>query len=58
VIGVSEGWVADVRPEAEDMAAHWQAISEPAVLTEPHSVYDEALSAREALIASQDRMRQ
>jgi NAD(P)-dependent dehydrogenase (short-subunit alcohol dehydrogenase family) len=54
VVGVSEGWVAGQRPEAEDVAANWQAISEPSGLTEPHSVYDEALAARQALIASQD----
>lgn len=58
VIGVGEGWVAIERPEAEDMAAHWEAVSQPAGLTEPHSVYDEALSAREALIASQEGTRQ
>lgn len=54
VIGVGEGWVADECPTAEDMVAHWQAISRSAGVTEPHSVYDEALAAREALMASQD----
>ena len=52
-IGVGEGWVAQTRPEAEDITAHWQAIGSSNGLTEPHSVYDEALGAREALIAAQ-----
>ncbi len=53
MIGTGTGWVAPSRPEAEDIARHWQSICEPTGLSEPHSVYDEALGAREALIAAQ-----
>ena len=52
-IGVGQGWVAPVQPDADAIAAHWPEICDNADFIEPLSVYDETLAAREALIAAQ-----
>jgi NAD(P)-dependent dehydrogenase (short-subunit alcohol dehydrogenase family) len=49
LIGPGAGWVAPSCPDAEDIAGHWNEICAPAGLTEPHSVYDEALTIRRRL---------
>ena len=51
-IGVGTGWVAAERPDAEQIAAHWPAICATSGATEPHSVYDEALASRKALLVA------
>jgi NAD(P)-dependent dehydrogenase (short-subunit alcohol dehydrogenase family) len=55
ITGVGPGWVAVEPPNMEDIATHWQVICDPVALTEPHSVYDEALAAREAITAAAER---
>jgi len=52
-IGVGSGWIAAERPTAETIAAHWPAICATTGMTEPHSVYDEALAVRLALAQHQ-----
>lgn len=49
LIGAAEGWAAARLPSPEDVAAHWNEICDPTDFHEPHSVYDEALDARETL---------
>jgi NAD(P)-dependent dehydrogenase (short-subunit alcohol dehydrogenase family) len=49
VVGIGRGWLSGARPEVEDIAARWAEICDPEGLSEPHSVYDEALLVRRAL---------
>ena len=51
LVGTTPGWLTTAAPTIEDMADHWDAICEPTGVTEPQSVYDEALSTREAFAA-------
>lgn len=48
-ISTAPGWAAPALPTVEDVAAHWPQICEAGQLTEPMSVYDEALTVREQL---------
>jgi NAD(P)-dependent dehydrogenase (short-subunit alcohol dehydrogenase family) len=50
IIGTAPGWLAPDLPLAEDIAAHWDEVCDPAGFAEPHSVYDEALAVRERLV--------
>ena len=49
-ITAAEGWVAPSLPSAEAMANHWPQICDAGSLIEPMSVYDEALTVRQALV--------
>jgi NAD(P)-dependent dehydrogenase (short-subunit alcohol dehydrogenase family) len=48
-ISAADGWAASTLPDMEDIAANWAQICDAGALNEPMSVYDEALSVREAL---------
>ena len=48
LVGMTPGWLTTTAPAIEDMADHWGGICEPTGFTEPQSVYDEALTTREA----------
>jgi NAD(P)-dependent dehydrogenase (short-subunit alcohol dehydrogenase family) len=48
-IAATEGWAADALPQVEDIAANWAKICRLKGLTEPMSVYDEALAVRRTL---------
>lgn len=48
-ISTAAGWAAPAMPSIEDIASHWPQICDAGTLTEPMSVYDEALTVREIL---------